>query len=134
MMLEFQDSAPSQPQRGFGGDLWRSSRRTLCCAASILALSAVSGSLWAQTAAWPTKTVRLVVGFAPGGGTDVMARVVAQGLSEALGTTVIVDNVNDSWANIVNTAIQQCKSPPIVSTGADPKESSHLPHNGPHVL
>ena len=133
MMRESQDRA-APTRRGFGKDLWRSLQRPLCCAASLLALSAASGSLWAQPAAWPTKTVRLVVGFAPGGGTDVMARVVAQGLSEALGTTVIVDNVNDSWANIVNTAIQQCKSPPIVSTGADPKESSHLPHNGPHVL
>jgi tripartite-type tricarboxylate transporter receptor subunit TctC len=105
MMLEFQDSAPSRTQRGFGGDLWRSSRRTLCCAASILALSAVSGSLWAQTAAWPTKTVRLVVGFAPGGGTDVMARVVAQGLSEALGTTVIVDNKPGASGNMAASEV-----------------------------
>jgi len=44
--------------------------------------------------------VRLVIGFAPGGGTDVMARVVAQGLSEALGTTVIVDNKPGASGNL----------------------------------
>ena len=91
-MREFQDRATARTRRGFGGGLWRSLRRTLVGGASILALSAVSASLWAQPASWPAKPVRLVVGFAPGGGTDVMARVVAQGLSEALGKTVIVDN------------------------------------------
>ena len=79
---------------------WRSLRRTLVGGACLLALSAVSGSLWAQPAAWPTKPVRMVVGFAPGGGTDVMARVVAQGLSEALGTTVIVDNKPGASGNL----------------------------------
>lgn len=44
--------------------------------------------------------MRLVVGFAPGGGTDVMARVVAQGLSEALGTTVLVDNKPGASGNL----------------------------------
>jgi tripartite-type tricarboxylate transporter receptor subunit TctC len=54
----------------------------------------------AQTPAWPTKTIRIVVGFAPGGTTDVMARVVAQGLSEAMGQTVIVDNKPGASGNI----------------------------------
>ena len=44
--------------------------------------------------------MRLVVGFAPGGGTDVMARVVAQGLTEALGVTVIVDNKPGASGNL----------------------------------
>ena len=100
MMHEFQNRATTRPRRGFGGDLWRSLRRTLVGGASILTLSTVSGSLWAQPASWPTKPVRVVVGFAPGGGTDVMARVVAQGLSEALGTTVLVDNKAGASGNL----------------------------------
>ena len=44
--------------------------------------------------------MRVVVGFAPGGTTDVMARVLAQGLTEALGQSVIVDNKPGASGNI----------------------------------
>lgn len=44
--------------------------------------------------------MRRVIGFAPGGGADVMARVVAQGLSQALGTTVLVDNKPGASGNL----------------------------------
>ena len=55
----------------------------------LLALLA-SGSLHAQT--FPAKSVRIVVGFTPGGVTDVAARIIAQKLTEAWGQTVVVDN------------------------------------------
>src|SRR5688572_16362817 len=42
--------------------------------------------------AWPTKPIRLIVGFAPGGNTDTVARLVGQKLGERLGTQVIIDN------------------------------------------
>lgn len=66
--------------------------------AALLATAALPSL--AQGPAWPNKPVRLVVVFAPGGGTDVMARAVAQALTESLGQTVIVDNKPSASGNI----------------------------------
>lgn len=60
--------------------------------------------------AYPTKPVRMIVGFAPGGGTDVTARAVVQPLSEGLGQRVVIDN-RPGANGIVGTDLA-AKSPP----------------------
>ncbi len=60
----------------------------------------LSGTALAQT--WPTKPVRLVLGFAVGGSTDVMARMLAAKLSERVGQQVLVENRPGASSNIAS--------------------------------
>ena len=61
----------------------------LQCFAALGLLFAAAGAL-AQS--YPTKPIRMLIGFPPGGGTDIIGRLVAQKLGEALGQQIIVDN------------------------------------------
>jgi tripartite-type tricarboxylate transporter receptor subunit TctC len=54
----------------------------------------------AMTQAYPTRPVRLIVGFAPGGATDIVARIMGQWLSERLGRQVIIENRTGASSNI----------------------------------
>jgi tripartite-type tricarboxylate transporter receptor subunit TctC len=68
--------------------------------ALIAAIALVTaGSAYAQ-GAYPTRPVTMVVGFAPGGGTDTVARIIARNLSESLGQQVLVDNKAGAGGNI----------------------------------
>ncbi len=64
--------------------------RTALSAALIL--GAASGSSLALAQAWPSKPIRMIVPYTPGGYTDTMARGVGEPLARALGTTMIYDN------------------------------------------
>jgi tripartite-type tricarboxylate transporter receptor subunit TctC len=57
-----------------------------------LALAVLGCAALAQGPEYPSRPVRLLVGFAPGGATDIIARQIAQGLTENLGQTVLVEN------------------------------------------
>jgi tripartite-type tricarboxylate transporter receptor subunit TctC len=69
-----------------------------CCVATALACAAISGSLHAQ--AYPSKPIRWIVPFPPGGGTDVISRALAQKLTEAWGQQVVADNRPGSGGTI----------------------------------
>ena len=62
-------------------------RRSLALALPLLALAP---STWAQ--AWPSRPIRLVVPFPAGGATDLLARAIAQGVGNAFGQPIVVDN------------------------------------------
>jgi tripartite-type tricarboxylate transporter receptor subunit TctC len=80
-----------------------SRRNFLHLAAAAAALPAVSRIAWAQ--AYPSRPVRIIVGFAAGGGTDIAARLIGQWLSERLGQQFIVENRPGAGSNIATEAV-----------------------------
>jgi tripartite-type tricarboxylate transporter receptor subunit TctC len=56
------------------------------------ALGFAAGPARAQSAGYPNRSIKMIVGFAAGGGTDVVARIMAQKMSEILGQSVLVEN------------------------------------------
>jgi tripartite-type tricarboxylate transporter receptor subunit TctC len=77
-------------------------------AASVAALPSISSVAWSQ--AYPSKPLRWIVGFPPGGGADTVARIMGQWLSERLGQPVIVENRPGAATNIAVQAV--VNSPP----------------------
>ena len=76
-----------------------------------LALAGASaGPLWAQAADYPNRQVNFVVPFAPGGGTDILGRLVGQKLSDRFGKPFVVEN--RPGAGTVTAAVQVTKSAP----------------------
>ena len=65
-------------------------RRTFFSMATGTALAATSRTTWAQT--YPSRPVRLVVAFVPGGATDTLARQISNDLKEALGESIVIEN------------------------------------------
>ncbi len=85
----------------------RSFRSFLCRVAGCLAATALAAS--AAFAAFPDRPVKLVVPFAPGGGTDAIARALGLGISRALGQPVIIDNKPGAGAIIGSDAVAEAR-------------------------
>src|SRR5712692_8417302 len=103
-----------------------------------LLLSAVllAGTTWVAAQEYPSKPVRLIVPFAPGGGNDIVARAIAQQLSASLGRQFVVDN--RAGAGGVVGAELAAKSPPdgytlflggVGSHAVNPNLHARLPYD-----
>lgn len=77
----------------------KSNRRLALASIALAAISFVAGPASAQ-GAWPNKPVRIVVPFAPGGTTDILARAVAPELARAFGQPFVVDNRAGAGGNV----------------------------------
>ena len=72
------------------------------CATALLAALTPGAAISAESAAqsYPARSVRVIVGLAPGGGTDTVGRVISQKLSDVLGQTFVVDNRPSAGGNV----------------------------------
>ncbi|MGO4326633.1 tripartite tricarboxylate transporter substrate binding protein [Cupriavidus sp. 2TAF22] len=111
-----------------------SRRRWLLCAAL---LTCLPGAAWSD--GYPSRPIRMVVPYAPGGATDVVARLVSQKLAEALKQPVVVENrpgangiigtdavaraAPDGYTILLNTAGAQTLSPVLYKAGYEPLKS-----------
>ena len=68
-------------------------------------LCVAAGNAVAQMSGYPAKPIRLLVGYAPGGATDIIARTIAAKLQEALGQPVIVENKPGATSNIATDMV-----------------------------
>src|SRR2546423_536961 len=73
-----------------------------------LLLMAVAGQAWSQT--YPAKSVRVIVGYSPGGSVDIVGRIVAQKLTGELGQQFVVENRPGADSNIAGDFV--VRSPP----------------------
>jgi tripartite-type tricarboxylate transporter receptor subunit TctC len=85
-------------------------RNYLIAATALASINASAAQPATATQSYPTKPVRFIVGFAPGGATDIIARALAQKLSDAFGQQVVVDNRAGGGGTIA--AMMAAKSPP----------------------
>ncbi|TNF51453.1 MAG: tripartite tricarboxylate transporter substrate binding protein [Burkholderiales bacterium] len=82
-----------------------SRRQTLASALALGVASLAPQAALAQTAAWPNRPIKLLAGFPPGSSPDLMARLLAEPLAQALGQPVVVENRPGAGGNIAADAV-----------------------------
>jgi len=80
-------------------------RRDFVLSSALAGLVGAAPSVFAQAAAYPSKQAKIICGFAPGGGTDVLGRMAAQELSQKLGQPFVVENRTGAGGNIATLAV-----------------------------
>jgi tripartite-type tricarboxylate transporter receptor subunit TctC len=90
------------------GPVRRQFLRLAGCAVAGAALAAGAGPAWPQ--AYPARAVRIIVPFTPGGGVDIIGRVIAQKLGDGLGGQFYVENIPAGATNVAN--LMTARSPP----------------------
>src|SRR3989475_12095464 len=105
----------------------------IAVAAALAALLAAAASAAAQ--GYPSRPITLVVGFAPGGGTDTVARVMQRKLGEYLGQTIVVENRAGAGGTIAADVVARTNPDgdtsllaPIAALARSPHLNSKLPH------
>jgi tripartite-type tricarboxylate transporter receptor subunit TctC len=78
-------------------------RQFLHLAAGAAALSTASRIAWARS--YPTRPVRVIVGFPPGGAPDIVARIIGERLSERLGQSFVIENRPGAGTNLATEAV-----------------------------
>jgi tripartite-type tricarboxylate transporter receptor subunit TctC len=84
-------------------------RRSLCALLIATASAAPVSLAFAQTDSFPSRPIRLLVPYAAGGGTDAIARLVANGVGERLGQTMIVENNGTAGGNVASQTVANAK-------------------------
>ena len=86
---------------------------TLSAATLVLTLGLGAGlgtSLNAHAQTYPNRPIRLVLGFPPGGTTDINARILAQKVSEQIGQPIVVDNKAGAGGNLAATEVARAQA------------------------